>query len=171
MFHYAFSVGDSRNTALCVNYIFIHFQIQDCITSLSCNDKGSLIISGGTDGKVCIWHWGRDEFLHRAGEIYITNLPIQSAKVKVNCIEMFQHENKAYKVAWKITYPSFQFNNPRDDEITVSISSHVMNLKVIKKSSQIYSMKQQPSVHIKMPGRYGISSPFSIGNIFHFSIN
>ena len=22
-----------------------------------------------------------------------------------------------------------------------------------------------------MPGRYGISSPFSIGNIFHFSIN
>ena len=78
-----------KNTALCVNYIFIHFQIQDCITSLSCNDKGSLIISGGTDGKVCIWHWGRDEFLHRAGEIYITNLPIQSAKVKVNGIDMF----------------------------------------------------------------------------------
>ena len=76
----------NKNTALCVNYIFIHFQIQDCITSLSCNDKGSLIISGGTDGKVCIWHWGRDEFLHRAGEIYITNLPIQSAKVKVNGI-------------------------------------------------------------------------------------
>jgi len=91
VFHYAFSVGD-KNTALCVNYRFCHCQIQDCITSLSCNDKGSLIISGGTDGKVCIWHWGRDEFLHRAGEIYITNLPIQSAKVKENCIEMFQHE-------------------------------------------------------------------------------
>ena len=85
--------------------------------------------------------------------------------------ECFNIKNTAYKITWAITYPSFQFNNPRDDEITVSISSHVMNLKVIKKSSQIYSMKQQPSVHIKMPGRYGISSPFSIGNICHFSIN
>ena len=52
-----------------------------CITTLACNEKGNLIISGGTDGKVCIWHWGRDEFLHKAGEIYITNLSIQSAKV------------------------------------------------------------------------------------------
>ena len=83
---------NNKNTTLCINYTFIHFLIQDCITSLSCNDKGSLIISGGTDGKVCIWHWGRDEFLHRAGEIYITNLPIQSAKVKVNSIGKFQHQ-------------------------------------------------------------------------------
>ena len=39
-----------------------------------------------------------------------------------------------------------------------------MNLKVTRKSSQSYSMKQQPSVHIKLPGRHGISSPFSIGS-------
>ena len=58
---------------------------------------------------------------------------------------------------------SLQFNNPNDDEITVSIESHVMNLKVTRKSSQSYIMKQQPSVHIKLPGRHGISSPFSIG--------
>ena len=87
-------IQEKNFTPLCIDYIFIYFHIQDCITSLSCNDKGSLIISGGTDGKVCIWHWGRDEFLHRAGEIYITNLPIQSAKVKVNGIEMFQHQKR-----------------------------------------------------------------------------
>ena len=65
---------------------------------------------------------------------------------------------------------SFQFNNPNDDEITVSIESHVMNLKVTRKSSQSYVMKQQPSVHIKLPGRHGISSPFSIG-IYERMIN
>ena len=52
-----------------------------------------MIISGGTDGKVCIWQWGRDEFLHRAGELYITNLPIQSAKVMLdNFVSYVTHE-------------------------------------------------------------------------------
>ena len=66
-------------------------------------------------------------------------------------------------VKCKVKWNSLQFNNPNDDEITVSIESHVMNLKVTRKSSQSYIMKQQPSVHIKLPGRHGISSPFSIG--------
>jgi hypothetical protein len=32
---------------------------------VSSNSDGSLAVTGGKDGKVCIWIWGGDEFLHQ----------------------------------------------------------------------------------------------------------
>ena len=69
-----------------------------------------MIISGGTDGKVCIWQWGRDEFLHRAGEIYITNLPIQSAKVTKTCILVIQIMDQIAKCN-QIEFVELDLNN------------------------------------------------------------
>ena len=93
---------------------------------------------------------------------YLFNQP-RYQKTIILVIQIIDHEFGQLNYKTIYIQNLFQFNNPNDDEITVSIESHVMNLKVTRKSSQSYVMKQQPSVHIKLPGRHGISSPFSIG--------
>ena len=45
---------------------------------MASNASGDLLASGGSDGNVCLWQWGRDEFLHQVGVLYLTNLPIMT---------------------------------------------------------------------------------------------
>ena len=45
---------------------------------MASNGPGDLLASGGSDGNVCLWQWGRDEFLHQVGVLYLTNLPIMT---------------------------------------------------------------------------------------------
>ena len=102
------------------------------VTCLSSN--GHLLASGGVDGRVCLWQWGRDEFLHQVGQIYMTNLPILT-----------------------ISFDT--------DEIIVSIDTYIMNLKVTKRTSQLYILEQQPQHHIRMQGMEKVKNTFSIRSL------
>jgi hypothetical protein len=35
------------------------------VTCCASNTSGFLLLSGGRDGKICIWQWGMDQFLHQ----------------------------------------------------------------------------------------------------------
>ena len=51
------------------------------------------------------------------------------------------------------------------EEITVSIDTYIMNLKVTRKTSQQYLLEQQPQKHLRMRGNSRIRSPFAIAEI------
>ena len=44
---------------LCFPSIF-----QGPITCVTSNKIGNIIVSGGKDGKICMWQWGHDHFPH-----------------------------------------------------------------------------------------------------------
>ena len=39
------------------------------VACLSCNADGSLLLSGGADGKISLWLWGDDQFLHQVRKL------------------------------------------------------------------------------------------------------
>ena len=119
---------------------------QGLVTCVGCNSRGDLLASGGSDGIVCLWQWGRDEFLHGAGQIYLTNLPI---------------------LALRFNRPPTGQADPRkaDEEISVSIDTFVMNLRVKRKTSQQYMIDQQPHKHLRMKGSDKIVNSFSMSQV------
>ena len=94
-----------------------------CVTS---NKSGFLILSGGKDGKICIWQWAEDHFPHQVGYMYMTNLPVQS-------IISVKHDNA----------------NLDPNEIYLLIGNYVINLRVWTRTSRLYMLEQQPSKNIK----------------------
>ena len=38
---------------------------QGAVLCLATNPGGGLLASGGADGRVCLWQWGADQFLHQ----------------------------------------------------------------------------------------------------------
>lgn len=106
---------------------------------MSGNQKGTLLVTGGQDGKVCLWQWGRDAFLHQVAEIYTTNLPVLSAK----------------------------FTNAMDTAITIAVESYVINYKVIRKTSQQYHIEQDTQRQIKMLGDHRLLCPHCLVLLHH----
>ncbi len=35
------------------------------MTCIASNESGTLTLSGGRDGKLCLWQWGKDHFFHQ----------------------------------------------------------------------------------------------------------
>ena len=40
----------------------MNYFLQGSVTCVTSNKSGYLIITGGKDGKICIWQWGHDHF-------------------------------------------------------------------------------------------------------------
>ncbi len=50
------------------------------VCCLACDPStASVILSGGADGRVCLWQWGDDDFLHAAASIAVSNIAVRSA--------------------------------------------------------------------------------------------
>ena len=100
-----------------------------CVTS---NKSGYLILSGGKDGKICIWQWAEDHFPHQVGYMYLTNLPIQSIS-------------------------SVQSNPAQLDpnEINLLVGNYIINLRVWTRTSRLYMLEQQPAKNIRLQEDFG----------------
>ena len=54
---------------------------------------------------------------------------------------------------------------PIVEEMTVCIDSYIMNLRVIRKTSQQYQVEQQPSKHLRLRTGQKVKNPFSIAEV------
>ena len=108
------------------------FMIQGGVTCVTSNKSGFLIISGGKDGKICIWQWAEDHFPHQVGYMYMTNLPVQS-------IISVKHDNASLD----------------PNEIYLLIGNYLINLRVWTRTSRLYMLEQQPSKNIKLKEDFG----------------
>ena len=108
------------------------FVFQGGVTCVTTNESGYLILSGGKDGKICIWQWAEDHFPHQVGYLYLTNLPIQS-------IISVKHDNAQLD----------------PNEINLLIGNYILNLRVWTRTSRLYMMEQQPSKNIKLQEDFG----------------
>ena len=43
----------------------MNYFLQGSVTCVTSNKSGYLIITGGKDGKICIWQWSGDHFPHQ----------------------------------------------------------------------------------------------------------
>ena len=67
---------------------------QGAVLCLATDPSGALLASGGADGRVCLWQWGADQFLHQGDAQLAAFLRIldltwaiyQFQKRKRNCI-------------------------------------------------------------------------------------
>ena len=54
---------------------------------------------------------------------------------------------------------------PVVEEMTVCIDTYIMNLKVIRKTSQQYQLEQQPHKHLRLRNRNKVQSPSDVAEV------
>lgn len=52
----------------------MNYFLQGSVTCVTSNKSGYLIITGGKDGKICIWQWSGDHFPHQVSDCISTYL-------------------------------------------------------------------------------------------------
>ncbi|TRY78561.1 hypothetical protein TCAL_06149 [Tigriopus californicus] len=93
------------------------------------------LLSSGSDGRVAIWMWEADQFLHQIGSLFITNLPILSV------------------------YPC------GPNELICTLDSYILSLHILRNPAnrRQCSLRQNPRGHVKMEPSGGKVTPSSSG--------
>ena len=66
------------------NKSFWHFQ--GSVTCVTSNESGTLALSGGRDGKLCLWQWGKDHFFHQVRKYQASLVGVCIAPRQHTCI-------------------------------------------------------------------------------------
>ena len=116
--------------------------MQSEVLCVSTNAAGDLLCSGGRDGRVNVWVWGADQFLHQRASLFVTNLPILAC---------------AFLSA---------------SEVAISLDLHIMGLRIARKDMQHYSLEQVGSKHYKMAaGNGNVGRPANLARLLRFGSN
>lgn len=111
----------------------IHLTFQGPINCIYPDEEW--LLSSGSDGRVAIWMWEADQFLHQIGSLFITNLPILSV------------------------FPCGR------NELICTLDSYILSLHIQRNPAnrRQCSLRQNPRGHVKLEGPGGKVAPSSRG--------
>ena len=142
---------------------------------LATDPGGALLASGGADGRVCLWQWGADQFLHQ-GDVPLTaflrildlicaiviNFRTEKATAAgMQSWNIFYHEQGhpcrnqdlsglQVSATYLTNVPVAAMSFLGASEIAVALESpHILGVRLARKTSQSYATTQDPRHHIR----------------------
>jgi hypothetical protein len=76
------------------------------VTCIASNEAGSLCLTGGRDGKLCLWQWGKDNFFHQVTSCHTYKSSCKHETSPTALIKGFvrTHTTLGVKTGWAYSY-------------------------------------------------------------------